>query len=176
MPRKVAVLVPKFAVVQHPGQGLLVFPARSFANVAAAAGKLQGAKREPDVSLMTRAQIDSVLAGQRAELAAEDEARALKHPTAYQLQKERRKPTAAVKSERRVHLLSVIAGSEDGVGMVELRNRLGVKSGTIRSQLVALEDAGLISLSRMPRKGAGGQPQIFSRVTQKGRDQLVGRL
>ncbi len=176
MPREMVAYVETFSVVQHPGQGLLVFPAKSFPNVLASATKQQGAKQGPTVTRMTRAEIDAALAQQRAELAAEAAASRPSCPNGYQLSKERRKPTAAIRSEHRIRLLQVVASAADGIGMVELTEKIGVKRMTIRSQLVALQDAGLVGLSRMPRKGAGGQPQIFCLVTQKGRDHLAGLL
>lgn len=176
MPREMVAYQETFSVVQHPGQSLLVFPAKSFSNVMASAAKQQGAKQGSTVTRMTRAEIDAAMAQQRAEVAAAAAASRPSCPNGYQLAKERRKPTAAVRSEQRVRLLQVVADCPDGVGMVELTQKIGVKAGTLRSQLIALEDAGLICLSRMPRKGAGGQPQIFSRVTQKGRDQVAGRV
>lgn len=176
MPREMVAYQETFSVVQHPGQGLLVFPAKSFFNVMAAATKQPGSQQRPKVSRMTRAEIEALLAQQRLELAAAAAASRPSVPNGYQLSKDRRKPRAAVRTEQRVRLLRVVADFPDGVGMVELTQKIGVKPGTLRSQLMALEEAGLICLSRMPRKGAGGQPQIFSRVTQKGRDQVAGQV
>lgn len=174
MPRDIVPFCETFCVVEYAGQGLKVFPANRFASLQAALEKQLNAPQPPRLSRMTRPEIDALLAAQRSELAEEPARRPDLPCHGYQLSKKRRAPTSAVHSERRIKLLGVVAEAPDVLSMLDLKDLLGTKGCTIRSQLIALEETGLVTLSRTKRIGTGGQPPIHARVTQKGRNHLAG--
>lgn len=127
-----------YTVVQHAGQGLLVFPETAYRNILTHAAKAKLSSR-PKVHLLNGAEIAKILDQQRVEVAEE-------FPTREgNFARPRQGIGIVPDNNRRAAVLRILARSSSGMTRDQIGELGGMQRSTVYSMMLRLLKLGLVA-------------------------------